>query len=179
MNIPKAFWKTQLQDSIADKFKSLISTEWLSFPGQDVDQIDDEFPILLTSLKADIVAESQMFFEEPWFNIEYAEREDETDRLYRQYCSAISEDRGSHGVDMDVFFKLNRETMYDDFPDAWDSPVSYELGERVHLWIEAERTWFLGVFQEDKELPIELRFGCFGGQDMLKLSDHMNAFSAN
>ena len=85
---------------------------------------------------------------------------------------------GDDGIDMDVLFKLNRQTMFDEFPDAWDSPVAYELGEQVHLWIKEDYTAFLAVFQEDKELPIEVRFGRFNTHDMGVLVNHMSQFSA-
>jgi len=177
MKIPNGFWVTQLQGNIADKFRRFLSNEGFDTPSTEIKEIDDEYPVLLASARVETVAESQMFFDEPWCNIEYGDREGEVIRLYNEYCSAINLELGTKGVDMDNLFKLNRQTMYDNFPDAWDSPVAYELGERVHLWVETEHTWFLGEYQEDKELPIEVRFGCFNAEDMVKLVNHMSAFS--
>lgn len=179
MKIPNAFWATQLQGSIADKFRRFLSDERFDVPSTEKNEIDDEYPILLASAQVETVAESQMFFDEPWCNIEYEDRERETSRLYNEYCNVINLELGREGVDMDKLFKLNRQTMYDDFPDAWDSPVAYELGERVHLWVEKKHTWFLGESQEDKELPIEIRFGRFNAEDMATLVNHMSAFSAH
>lgn len=178
MRIPKAFWASQLQGNIVDKFRSFLSDERFDMSSTENKKIYDEYPILLASAKVETVAESQMFFDEPWCNIEYADRAGEVTRLYNECCNAITLVLDTEGVDMDKFFKLNRQTMYDDFPDAWDSSVAYELGERVHLWVETEHTWFLGEFQEDKELPIEIRFGRFNADDMAKLVKHMSAFSA-
>ena len=178
MKIPNNFWVVQLQGNIADKFRNILSDESFDAPLIQSNSIDDECPVLLASAKVETVAESQMFFDEPWCNIEYEDREGEVVRLYTEYCNAISLELNIEGIDMDKLFKLNRQTMYDDFPDAWDSPVAYELGERVHLWVEQKHTWFLGESQEDKELPVEIRFGRFNADDMAKLATHMSAFSA-
>lgn len=177
IKIPEAFWVTQLQGNIAEKVRSMLADQRLDEPCIQGNVIDDEYPIMLASANVETIAESQMFFDEPWCNMEYDDREGEVTRLYNQYCSIINSELGSQGADMDKFFMLNRQTMYDDFPDAWDSPIAYELGERVHLWVETKHTWFLGEYQEDKELPIEIRFGRFSAEDMAKLAIHMNAFS--
>jgi len=179
MNIPDGFWTTQLQGNIADEFSRFLSDDTFGALSIGNEQIDDEYPVLLSSARTAMLAESQMFFDEPWVNIEYQDREREVSRLYNEYRDVISLKLDAYGADMDKLFKLDRQTMYDDFPDAWDSPVAYELGERVHLWVEPKHTWFLGEFQEDKELPVEIRFGRFNANDMVKLSDHMRAFSAS
>ncbi len=179
LEIPNGFWVTQLEGDIANRFNSMLSgTSFYALSCQNT-LVDDEYPILLASAEVETVAESQMFFDEPWCNIEYGDRESEVSRLYNEYLNAINLELGSDGIDMDKFFMLDRQTMYDDFPDAWDSPVAYELGERVHLWVKTHHTWFLGEFQEDKELPVEIRFGRFSADDMAKLVAHMSAFSAS
>lgn len=179
MNIPNGFWITQLQGNVADEFSRFLNDDNFDALSIGNEQIDDEYPVLLASVRIETLAESQMFFDEPWFNIEYQDREREVARLYNEYRDAISLKLNNDGADMDKIFKLDRQTMYDDFPDAWDSPVAYELGERVHLWVESKHTWFLGEFQEDNELPIEIRFGRFTADDMAKLAGHMRAFSVS
>ncbi len=178
MNMPDGFWTTQLQGNIADEFSRFLGDATFEAHLIGGEQIDDEYPALLSSARTTILAESQMFFDEPWVNIEYQDREREVARLYNEYRDIISLKLDADGADMDELFKIDRQTMYDEFPDAWDSPVAYELGERVHLWVEPNHTWFLGEFQEDKELPIEIRFGRFNADDMKKLTEHMRAFSA-
>lgn len=167
------FWVEEWSD--LTRFDTFIQTEQ---PRQGVPEDNLDEPILLPSVQAQIVATSQQFFEEPWVNIDYADREAESTRLFSVYCQAISDRLSDEGVDMDQLFKIDRATVYDDFPDIWDSPVVYELGESVHLWRKTDWVWYLSIFQEDKELPIEMHFGCFTHQDMETLTQHMRAFSA-
>ncbi len=177
MNAITGFWVTQLEANAAEHFKGVIQDDLFDDEPSNRCVADDDYEVLLPSVQIELVASSQMFFDEPWFTIAYDDREAETARLYEEYRQAIVPQLSDEGVDMDEYFKINRETMYDDFPDAWDSPVAYELGERVHLWISSEWTWFLGVSQEDKELPIDIHFGRFNSGDMKQLSVHMRAFS--
>lgn len=167
----------QLQGNIAEKIRSFLNDKRFDTDLTENTNVDVEYPVLMPSVIYETVAESQMFFDEPWFNIEDDDREAEVARLFKHYCTAISLELNIEGVDMDKLFNLNRQTLYDDFPDAWDSPVAYELGEQVHLWVGNVHTWFLGVLQEDKELAIEICFGCFSAADMAKLTNHMTAFS--
>lgn len=182
MNALENFWETQINGDPTSNIGKLLNHRW---PNTNVPvhessldgSIDPDFPVLLPSADFELIALSHMFFEEPWFNIDYEDREKETARLYNEYRQAISSHVGDNGADMDAVFRINRETVYDDFPDFWDSSIAYELGERVHLWVTQKQTWFLSVFQEDKELPIEIRFGRFSVKDTQVLTDHMNAFS--
>ena len=178
MSAVDGFWVSQVLNSQTGFFENLLTTKGFSSAPLSVDLGDDEFPILLPSVQMELAAESQMFFEEPWCNIDYEDRDAETLRLFKEYRQMITVLVGDDGIDMDVLFKLNRQTMFDEFPDVWDSSVAYELGEQVHLWIKEDYTAFLAVFQEDKELPIEVRFGRFDAHDMRVLARHMSQFSA-
>lgn len=64
--------------------------------------MDADFPSLLPCLQTELVATSQKFFDQPWFNIDYEEHEKETCSLYNNYSQAITDQLADDGIQMDT-----------------------------------------------------------------------------
>lgn len=140
--------------------------------GEDLDDVS-----FLLSLISTPLAESHMFFDDPYASLDYDVRNEAIDSQFSAYETIISGELGQNARSLSEAFSLSAEKLLDNDEYIFESPVGYTLGERVALWPTTNGTWFLGAQQEDKELPIFIIFGKFDSADHAALGAHLKGFA--
>ncbi|MGH1421669.1 MAG: hypothetical protein ACRBEQ_07615 [Hyphomonas sp.] len=163
--------------NISDEAKAELRAELEAEDDWDEEPEDDsESDAFMPSLVATLLAESHMFFDAPYADISYEDRQAAVHTRFNDIARCVTETLAQPAQTLGEPFDISTDALIANDAFLFDSPVGYTLGEHVLLWPTPTGTWFLGAQQEDKELPVIIIFGHFNSDDHAKLGAHLKGF---